>query len=69
MTNQQVMQLMTDLGLHEGGLENWVYDNAWVQVVNKALELERERFCSLLRQVHDSISLESNPTIRARPIV
>ena len=64
MTNQQVMQLMTDLGLHEGGLENWVYDNAWVQVVNKALELEREKFCSLLRQMHDSISLQSRGELK-----
>ena len=42
MTNEEVMQLMTDMGLHEGGIENWVMDNAWVLVVNKAIEKERE---------------------------
>ena len=42
MTNEEVMQLMTDMKLHEGGIENWVMDNAWVLVVNKAIEKERE---------------------------
>ena len=42
MTNEEVMQLMTDMELHEGGIENWVMDNAWVLVVNKAIEKERE---------------------------
>ena len=42
MTNEEVMQLMTDMGLHEGGIENWIMDNAWVLVVNKAIEKERE---------------------------
>jgi len=23
MTNQELMQLMTDMDLHEGGIENW----------------------------------------------
>jgi len=43
MTNEEVMQLMTDMGLHEGGIENWLMDNAWYLVVNKAIEKERER--------------------------
>ena len=47
MTNEEVMQLMTDMGLHEGGIENWVMDNAWVLVVNKAIEKEREA-CALI---------------------
>ena len=42
MNNEEVMNLMTDMGLHEGGMENWVADNAWVLVVNKAVEIERE---------------------------
>ena len=42
MTNEEVMQLMTDMGLHEGGIENWLMDNAWYLVVNKAIEKERE---------------------------
>ena len=35
MTNEEVMQLMTDMGLHEGGKENWVIDNAWVKFANQ----------------------------------
>lgn len=47
MTNEEVMQLMTDMGLHEGGIENWVMDNAWFRVVNKAIEKERAE-CAVL---------------------
>ena len=47
MTNEEVMQLMTDMGLHEGGIENWVMDNAWVLVVNKAIEKERAECANL----------------------
>ena len=35
MTNEEVMQLMTEMGLHEGGMENWVSDNAWVKFANQ----------------------------------
>jgi len=28
MTQEKVMQIMTDMGLHEGGMANWVADNA-----------------------------------------
>jgi hypothetical protein len=42
MNNEEVMNLMTDMGLHEGGMENWIPDNAWVRVVNKVIEIERE---------------------------
>ena len=48
MTNEELMQLMTELGLHEGGIENWVHDNAWLVVVNKAIELERESCAKLM---------------------
>ena len=34
MTNEEVMQLMTDMGLHEGGMDDWVFDNAWVMFAN-----------------------------------
>ena len=34
MTNEELMQMMTDMGLHEGGMENWVVDNAWLRVAN-----------------------------------
>ena len=42
MTNEEVMTLMTDMGLHEGGMENWVSDNAWFLFANKVQEKERE---------------------------
>jgi hypothetical protein len=34
MTNEEVMKTMTDMGLHEGGMDNWVADNAWVKFAN-----------------------------------
>ena len=43
MTNEEVMNLLTDMGLHDGGMENWIPDNAWVRVVNKIIEIEREK--------------------------
>ena len=34
MTNEEAMQICTDMDLHEGGMENWVMDNAWVDFAN-----------------------------------
>ena len=42
MKNEQVMQLMADMGLHEGGMDNWVPDNAWVQFAALVRADERE---------------------------
>ena len=42
MTNEEVMQLMTDMGLHEGGMDDWVLDNAWVMFANAVVSAERE---------------------------
>jgi hypothetical protein len=42
ITNEELMNLMTDMGLHEGGIENWVLDNAWLRVANAVAEKERE---------------------------
>jgi len=49
MTNEELMQIMTDMGLHEGGMENWVVDNAWLRVANAVEEREREA-CAELRK-------------------
>jgi hypothetical protein len=38
MTNEEVMAMMTDMGLHEGGMDNWVTDNAWVKFANVVYE-------------------------------
>lgn len=42
MTNEEVMKLMTDMGLHEGGMDNWLVDNAWVMFANAVASAERE---------------------------
>ena len=42
MTNEELMNMMTDMGLHEGGMENWVMDNAWVEVAKRVAAHERE---------------------------
>jgi hypothetical protein len=38
MTNEEVMAMMTDMGLHEGGMDNWVTDNAWWKFANVVYE-------------------------------
>ena len=50
MNNEQVMKIMEDLGLHEGGIENWIPDNAWVKVAEKVAAAEREACASV--EVH-----------------
>jgi hypothetical protein len=67
MTQEEVMQTLTDMGLHEGGMANWVADNAWWRFANLVAQHEREKFCAVLRQLHDSYSLASDSNaIRAR---
>jgi len=41
------MQICTDIGVHEGGMENWVMDNAWVKFANIVEEREREECAAL----------------------
>jgi len=50
MTNQELMQLMTDMDLHEGGIENWVPDNAWLRVANAVEAREREACAKICDQ-------------------
>ena len=47
MNNEQVMQLLVDNGLHEGGMDNWVLDNAWVQFANLVAAHEREAIAQM----------------------
>ena len=42
MTQDEVMQMMTDMGLHEGGMNNWVTDNAWWKFAKLVAQHERE---------------------------
>jgi hypothetical protein len=51
MTNEEVMQILTDMGLHEGGMDNWVADNAWWKFANVVAQHEREacaKVCDLM---------------------
>jgi hypothetical protein len=47
MTNEEAMRICTDMGVHEGGMENWVMDNAWVKFANIVEEHEREECAKL----------------------
>lgn len=47
MNNEQVMQLMADNGMHEGGMDNWVLDNAWVKFAALVAAQEREACAKL----------------------
>jgi hypothetical protein len=55
MKNEQVMQIMADMGQHEGGMDNWVLDNAWVKFANlverKARDDEREACAKLCEEI------------------
>jgi hypothetical protein len=42
MTQEEVMQTLTDMGLHEGGMDNWVADNAWWKFAKLVAQHERE---------------------------
>lgn len=42
MTNEELMNMMTDMGLHEGVMEKWVMDKGWVEVANDVAAHERE---------------------------
>jgi hypothetical protein len=51
MNNEQVMRLMADIGLHEGGMDNWVLDNAWVKFANLVAAQEREAAITAIQNI------------------
>ena len=51
MNNEQVMQLMADNGMHEGGMDNWVPDNAWVKFADLVAAQEREACANMCMAV------------------
>jgi hypothetical protein len=53
MTDKQVMEIMESLGLHEGGIDNWVPDNAWVKVANAVEAAERESCAQVCEALDD----------------
>ncbi len=50
MTNEETMQILTDMGLHEGGMDNWVPDNAWWKFANMVEQHEREACAKLCEE-------------------
>ena len=55
MTNEEVMQTMTNMGLHEGGMDNWVADNAWVKFANLVTSAEREACAKVCDETYYSV--------------
>ena len=53
MTNEQTMKLMEELGLHEGGIDNWYSDNAWVKFANLVAATEREACAKVCEALDD----------------
>ena len=72
MTEQEAMQILADMGLHEGGMDNWVPDNAWygfANVVEAAARAdEREACCSIVYGLceSDNVAQRIVDAIRAR---
>ena len=66
MTNEEVMEMMTDMELHEGGMDNWVMDNAWVKFANLVAAKEREACAEVCKKHADVYAgLEQNPTAQS----
>ena len=69
MNNEEVMQMLTDMGLHEGGMENWVMDNAWVAFANAVAATEREACAKVCEEIERNgawVTKEEAAAIRAR---
>ena len=67
MTNEQTMKLMEELGLHDGGVDNWYSDNAWVKFARLVAEHEREACAKVAEWVgQDKNHIGIAAAIRAR---
>jgi len=70
MTNEEVMSLLTEMGQHEGGMENWVMDNAWVAFANRVSALvradEREVILKISATTWFKTQADYDSAIRAR---
>jgi hypothetical protein len=64
MDNEQVMKIMESLGLHEGGIDNWVPDNAWVKVANAVEAAERKACIKLLEDFSQTTMVPVRDTWR-----
>ena len=68
MNNEELMQMMTSMDLHEGGMENWLLDNAWLRVANAVEAKERkaiEKAYNLLAMHHSEL-LNMNAELQRR---
>jgi len=70
MTKEEIIEMARQAGLHIATDVNWMpiigfeYAEKFAKLV---AEKEREKFCAVLRQLHDSYSLTSDSNaIRAR---
>ena len=70
MTKEEIIEMAIQAGLHIATDVNWMpiigfeYAEKFAKLV---AEKEREKFCAVLRQLHDSYSLTSDSNaIRAR---
>jgi hypothetical protein len=66
MTNEEAMQICTDIRVHEGGMENWVMDNAWVKFANIVKEREREECAKMVDYILKEGGGTYGDAIRAR---
>jgi len=66
MTNEEVMAMMTDMGLHEGGMDNWVADNAWVKFAKLVAAKEREACAKVCDDAPEPDGRDLAERIRAR---
>jgi hypothetical protein len=62
MTNEQTMKLMEELGLHDGGVDNWYSDNAWVKFARLVAAAEREACAALCFQIWNKWMDEKDTT-------
>jgi hypothetical protein len=66
MTNEEAMRICTDIGVHEGGMENWVMDNAWVKFANIVEAHEREECAKMVDHILKAGGGTYGDSIRAR---
>jgi F0F1-type ATP synthase delta subunit len=58
MTNEEAMRICTDIGVHEGGMENWVMDNAWVKFAELVAEQERQECIQNVLEQYEGFGTE-----------
>jgi len=67
MTDEQIIELARQVAgmitIHANGEATYSFYEYQLKTFAKLVaQHERENFCALLRQMHDSISLQSDPT-------